>query len=635
MQLSLLAVSFDNEDYKMGFFRGLINWLKGVLSPIWLLKENIRSLIAFEFFFRLLTFLVIFPIMTWAQRLWLIGNGTRVIAWYNAHSFLRNPITWIVLLFMILLLVSAAMFEQFAIYDTLHASRFGMRRTTRQIVSAGFDMCVERIRPENWTFIPYVLIILNSAAMSDVSSVTSILRIPGFILEDFHKRPWEMFAFEIAAVAATILYLFWIFAIPIMMEEDGVKFPQACRKSVQMIKGRYFFKILFLAAFWSFVGYAVYTVGSSLIVSVWYLLSLWVMPGETPGFIDFFFLRYGPTSMLCTIFFTWIVVPLMAASVQSAYYARKKQLEQPILDYTDPPHYFHRYPILKVLVAAICLVSIFFSVPRRFAQIRWSMNTEYGFPMIMAHRGFSAEAPENTMPAFQKCIDEDFSAAELDVQMLKDGTIIVMHDDNLKRTTGLDKDVWEVTYDEIKNLDNGSFFSSDFEGTTIPTLDEVIKLAGSGKDKLYLNIEIKRNGHDDGIAEKVIKIIEDNNYMNNCDITSQDYSTLEEVRAINPYVLTAYTSVIGIGDIETLEAADIISIQETFATYENIERIHRAGKRVFVWTINEMETMEKLVNLNVDAILTNNPTLCKAVIDDYRSNVMNVVHRLQYAFTFL
>jgi hypothetical protein len=67
MQLSLLAVSFDNEDYKMGFLNGLIKWLKGVLSPIWLLKENIRSLIAFEFVFRLLTFLVIFPIMTWTQ----------------------------------------------------------------------------------------------------------------------------------------------------------------------------------------------------------------------------------------------------------------------------------------------------------------------------------------------------------------------------------------------------------------------------------------------------------------------------------------------------------------------------------------------------------------------------------------
>jgi hypothetical protein len=119
------------------------------------------------------------------------------------------------------------------------------------------------------------------------------------------------------------------------------------------------------------------------------------------------------------------------------------------------------------------------------------------------------------------------------------------------------------------------------------------------------------------------------------EITVTSGKAVAKVRAINPYVLTAYTSVIGIGDIETLDAADIISIQETFATYENIERIHRAGKRVFVWTINEMETMEKLVNLNVDAILTNSPTLCKTVIDDYRSNVMNVVHRLQYAFTFL
>jgi glycerophosphoryl diester phosphodiesterase len=280
-------------------------------------------------------------------------------------------------------------------------------------------------------------------------------------------------------------------------------------------------------------------------------------------------------------------------------------------------------------------VSVFFSVPRRFAQIRWSMNTEYGFPMIMAHRGFSEMAPENTIPAFQMCIDEDFSAAELDVQMLKDGTIIVMHDDNLKRTTGINKNVWEVTYDEIKDLDNGSFFSEEFEGTTIPTLDEVIKLAASGKQKLYLNIEIKRNGHDEGITKKVVDIIEDNNYLDNCDITSQDYHTLEEEREISPYVLTAYTSVIGIGNIETLDAADIISIQQTFATYENIERIHRAGKHVFVWTVNEKDTMEELVNLNVDAILTNNPSMCKVVIDERQSDTMNIVRRLKSAFAFL
>ena len=219
--------------------------------------------------------------------------------------------------------------------------------------------------------------------------------------------------------------------------------------------------------------------------------------------------------------------------------------------------------------------------------------------------------------------------------MLKDGTIIVMHDDNLGRTTGLNKNVWEVTYDEIRDLDNGRFFDEEYAGTTIPTLDEVIRLAGSGKDKLYLNIEIKRNGHDDGITQKVVDIIEANDYIGYCDVTSQDYKTLEEIRQINPSVLTAYTSVIGIGNIETLDAADIISIQETFATYENIDRIHRAGKHVFVWTVNEQDTMEKLVSLNVDAILTNDPSLCKVVIADHSWNVMSVIRRLESLFTFI
>ena len=619
----------------MRIFRGLGRWLKRVLSPIWLLKENVRSLIGFEIVFRLLTFLVIFPILTWTQRLWLVGNRTKVIAWYNAKEFLLNPITWIVLIFMIMLLVWAAMFEQFAIYDTLHASSFGMRRTTRQVISAGFDMCVERIKPANWTFIPYVLIIMNAAKFTDISSVTSILRIPGFILEDFEKRPWEQVAYSAVMFVAAVLYFLWIFAIPIMMEEDGTHFPEACKKSARMVKGKYFFRILALRLFWSILAYIVYGLGSSLIVTVWYLLSMWVIPGETEEFILFYFKRIIPTSMMCTIFFSWMVVPLMASSFQAAYYARKEELGSEVLDYTEPPHYLRKYPILKIALAAVCVVSIFFSVPRRFAQIRWSLNTDYGLPMIMAHRGFSAAAPENTLPAFQKCIDEGITAAELDVQMLADGTIIVMHDDNLKRTTGLDKNVWEVTYDEIKNLDNGAFFDPEFAGTKICTLDEAIKLAASAKDKLYLNIEIKRNGHDDGIAEKVVQIILDNNYLNYCDITSQDYSTLEEVREINPYVLTAYTSVIGIGNIESLEAADIISIQETFATYENIERIHNAGKRVFVWTINEQDTMEQLANLNVDAILTNDPRLCQEVFEGYASNAMNIVHRIQYAFSFL
>ena len=619
----------------MKIINRLMNWLKSVLRPFGLVRENIKSLIAFEMIFRILTFLVLFPILTWTQRLWLIGNRTNVIAWYNAGSFVKNPITWIVLIFMILLMSAATMFEKFAIYDTLHASNFGIRRTTRQIFSTGFDMCMERMRLENWTLVPYIFLILNASMILDITSVSSVVQIPGFILEDFTKRPWEMILFRVLLVAANILYVLWLFAIPVMMEEDGTSFTKACRKSAAMTKGRYFFRLAFLGFFWVGVIQTLYLIGSALIVIIWYLLSIWVVPARTDAFEIFFFTRFEPVSMIFYIFFSWVANPLMAASFQSAYYKRKKELGEEILDYTDPPHFFYRYPVLKWGIVVICIVSIYFSVPRRFAQIQWMLNTEYGTPMIMAHRGYSAAAPENTLPAFKKCVDEDISAAELDVQMLKDGTIIVLHDDNLKRTTGVNKNVWEVTYNEIKDLDNGSFFSEEYAGTVIPTLDEVIKFAASGKDKLYLNIESKRTGHDEGIAKKVVDIIVANDYLDHCDITSQDYKTLEEVRQINPYVLTAYTSVIGIGNIETLDAADIISIQQTFATYENIDRIHRAGKHVFVWTVNEEDTMEKLVDLNVDAILTNSPNICKYVIDEHQSSVMNVVRRVQSAFTFL
>ena len=146
---------------------------------------------------------------------------------------------------------------------------------------------------------------------------------------------------------------------------------------------------------------------------------------------------------------------------------------------------------------------------------------------------------------------------------------------------------------------------------------------------LYCNIEIKRTGHDAGIESKTVEIIRANDFLDQCDVTSQDYSTLEAVRAVDPDVLTAYTTVIGLGDIENLEAADIISIQESFATYQEVQRLHAAGKRVFVWTINDADAMEKLISLNVDAILTNDPSLGQEVLNDHDTDFNDIINRVQ------
>ena len=611
-------------------------WYESIVEPFELIKDNFGSLVAYEVFFRVLAFLVLFPIIAWAEKLWLLGNKTDVIAWYNVGSFIKNPVSWIVLLFMAAVLVWGAMAEQFSLYDTMHASKCGIRRNLKQIISAGIGRCFERSKASNWLFIPYAILILRFGTLTgDISGVISVIEIPGFIMEDFYKRPWEGAAFACFQVVAIYLFLRWIYAMPIMIEEDETSFAAACRKSASMTKGTHLIKVGFIVIEWSLMIIFFYYAGTAVITALWYLLSMWLTRGATGPLNAFFARHFVPVSLIFYLFIMLIATPIIIAAFQCAYYRRKAQLGGELMQYSEPPQYFRRYPVLKWWLIAICAVSIFVSAPQRFEQIRWMLNTDYGTAMIMAHRGYSAEAPENTIPAFQMCIDNRFSAAELDVQMLGDGTVVVLHDDNLKRTTGVNKNVWEVTYDEIKDLDNGSFFDSSFAGTTIPTLDDVIRLAGYGNDKLYLNIEIKRNGHDDGIVEKVIEIIKKNNYMDYCDVTSQDYETLEEVRKADPGILTAYTSAIGIGNLESLDAADIISIQETFATYENIDRIHRAGKRVFVWTVNEEETMKKLVSLNVDAILTNDPALCRTVIDKYDSNIMNMVQRIHSAFAFL
>ena len=132
-----------------------------------------------------------FPALTWMQRLLLLVNGTSNVTADNAKTFLCNPLTWVVLFFMCVIMTVCAMFERFAITDALHASRCGLHKTARQMFSTGFDLCVERFRPSNWGLIFYALIILHFGSILDISSITTFIHVPGYILEDFELHPYK------------------------------------------------------------------------------------------------------------------------------------------------------------------------------------------------------------------------------------------------------------------------------------------------------------------------------------------------------------------------------------------------------------------------------------------------------------
>ena len=594
-----------------------------------LIAGDFKSLLGFEIAYRVICLVVFFPILVYLERLMLYVNGTDNLAQYNVGKSFLNPLTWLILLVILMFVVLFTLIEQGSLARAIHASTSGVRLNVKEILAEGTRYAIDNVNAANWPLLPYILLVLPLTALADETSIVRFIEMPGFILEFIYQRQWAAILWYAANVIILLLSIGWIFTFTVMaIEQKG--FSHAAKRSWKAVRTIGVFRLIAVLLCY-YIFFALIVSVSGLIVFVlWYLLWLWIEPGSaswsalmTPDRIEI-------VTMVLKTIGMWIGAVVFQAVIQELYYRACETEGYAVPDFVSAPAHINN-PVLAAVFWAICGFAVFFSVPPRVRQIRWMTNTENGKTMIMAHRGYSEAAPENTIPAFQAALDAGAKAVELDVQMLKDGTIIVMHDDSFARTCGTDKHVWEVTWDEVKTYDAGKSFSEEFAGTPVPTLDQVIK---QFKGDLFINIEIKRNGHDEGIEQAVADIICANDFLDHCDVTSLDYDTLVRVKEVNPDILTAYTTVIGLGEIENLDAASIVSIQETFATFSNVERLHKAGKRVFVWTVNDEDVMERLVSLNVDAILTNDPVKGAKVLANHQG-VLDLPRRISQILRFV
>ncbi len=195
---------------------------------------------------------------------------------------------------------------------------------------------------------------------------------------------------------------------------------------------------------------------------------------------------------------------------------------------------------------------------------------------MTAHRGASVDYPENTMAAFEGAKELGADWIELDVQQSRDGQIFVMHDTNFMRTAGVDRNTWEMDYDEIRLLDVGSSFGSGFEGERVPLLSEVIAFAK--RNGIKLNIEMKPTGHEREFEQRVAEIIEAERFWDKCVVTSQVYGVLEEVKLCDSRIQTVYVMSLAYGDINRLAAADHFSIEASSITEKMVSDVHNAGK---------------------------------------------------------
>ncbi len=232
--------------------------------------------------------------------------------------------------------------------------------------------------------------------------------------------------------------------------------------------------------------------------------------------------------------------------------------------------------------------------------------------LVTAHRGSSRYAPENTLSAVRMAIEQGADYAEIDVQETADGVVVVLHDSDLMRMTGVPKKIWEIDYEELHSLDAGSWFSEEFRGERIPTLAEVIALAG---DDIKLNIELKLNGHEENLVKRTLDVIRENDFEARCVITSLSYEGIREAKRRNPQLQVGYIVYQTLGDLARTDA-DFLSVSRGLATRNLIASAQAQGKEVHVWTINEPREMSLMIDRGVDNIITDLPGELVALLEE-------------------
>lgn len=242
--------------------------------------------------------------------------------------------------------------------------------------------------------------------------------------------------------------------------------------------------------------------------------------------------------------------------------------------------------------------------------------------MIIAHRGASADAPENTLSAFQEAIRQRADAIELDVQLTRDKRLIIMHNPTLNKTTTGSGRVATKTLQEIKQLDAGIKFNKRFKGEKIPTLEEVFNTFG--KQTSYV-VELKFYQFLPGsFAQQVYNTVLEHDLINNTLFLSFDPRLLIQIKKINPNVKICWAFIPIFGWLPPKWAVnhfDALAIATRKANKGYIEHLRALNKPINIWTgLGKSEDYAAEINTQAEFITTNHPAELRQALNKTTPN---------------
>ncbi|HEY6231515.1 MAG TPA: glycerophosphodiester phosphodiesterase family protein [Pyrinomonadaceae bacterium] len=246
-------------------------------------------------------------------------------------------------------------------------------------------------------------------------------------------------------------------------------------------------------------------------------------------------------------------------------------------------------------------------------------------PLILGHRGASAVAPENTLAAFSRALIDGADGVEFDVRLSRDHIPVVIHDATLNRTGGVDRRVFDLTAQELQQIDAGSWFdktqrnpAATFAGEKLPSLEQVYKFFSNNTGVLYVEMKCEK---DEGaaLAERVAEFTRAFGLVGRVVVESFDLSAIAAVKKIDAAIRTAalfepklsrpLSSLLRqrmiAAALET--GAHEIALHHSLASARGVEKAKRAGMEVVVWTVDDPAWIETARALGIKALIANNP----------------------------
>ena len=601
--------------------------MKRIKNIFLMLSYNLDILVRFIIIYNFLYLLFSRIVFNFVLRFIINVSGFKYITKSNYKEFFVHPMT-ITFAVVVMLFLSIFFFiEIVAIMYILDQSFQRSRTSLRRVIVYCLKNLLRVLAPFNIIALFVILFTILYPGFGVATDFFGSFNLPGILAKYLDAIINLRLFLVVLWVLMIVLFFRWMYSINYYLTEKK-NFIKSMHMSAKLRKGNRIKDILFIL-----ISIVLITVVFVAFIALFVLIIVVIQ-----NFIKDYYMAKSiissilvALSILVSIIYMSLSFPIICAIITSLYYDKV----------TNEDNEYHHLPadnmVMSKKLKKFRILILGFAGVIAIAGLTFYVNGmqkgEYSLKIshvrnieISAHRGGMATRPENTMVAFKNAYKQGADWIEIDVQQSKDGVLYIMHDYNFKRTTGVNKKAWELTWKEIQELDAGYYFSDKYEGEKIPSLEEVIIYAK--KKGIGLNIELKANKHNVNYEESVVELINKYDFVDQCVVTSQKYSLVKNVKKLDPNIDTVYVMSIALGNIEKFKYADAFSINQFFATKDIVDRMHSYGKEVYVWTVDDTEDIDKMIGLGVDNIVTNDVDLVKSRIN--KSKTSNIIVDIYY-----